>query len=146
MADYTQIVTWYINKTPVCITECPKTIIHHAFSNAHLIGNALVTALNKPLQIIEYPVLDTNPNAKNNSDKWCRVKGMIEELYLLDDEMASYSDGTSIEDVFVPISCIKNYGMCKGNIEIVPGYDGEYGEVKIFKDGEEPSEKQLSFF
>lgn len=34
----------------------------------------------------------------------------------------------------------------KGNVEISPGYDGEYGKVKIFKEGEESSEKQLSFF
>jgi len=33
-----------------------------------------------------------------------------------------------------------------GNLDIVPGYDGEYGKVKIFKEGEETSEKQLSFF
>ncbi len=34
-----------------------------------------------------------------------------------------------------------------GNIEITPGYDGEYGKVKIFKEGEEiGGEKQLSFF
>ena len=34
----------------------------------------------------------------------------------------------------------------QGNVEILPGYDGEYGQVKIFKEGEETSEKQLSFF
>lgn len=36
--------------------------------------------------------------------------------------------------------------MRKGNVEILPGYDGEYGKVKVFKEGEEKSEKQLSFF
>ena len=36
--------------------------------------------------------------------------------------------------------------MRKGKVEILPGYDGEYGKVKIFKEGEEASEKQLSFF
>ena len=34
----------------------------------------------------------------------------------------------------------------KGNLEIVPGYDGEYGKVSVFKEGEEASDKQLSFF
>ncbi len=34
----------------------------------------------------------------------------------------------------------------KGDLDIQPGYDGEYGKVRIFKEGEEPSEKQLSFF
>ena len=34
----------------------------------------------------------------------------------------------------------------QGNVEIAPGYDGEYGKVKIFKKGEETSDKQLSFF
>jgi len=34
----------------------------------------------------------------------------------------------------------------KGNLDIMPGYDGEYGKIKIFKEGEETSEKQLSFF
>jgi uncharacterized protein (TIGR00375 family) len=35
----------------------------------------------------------------------------------------------------------------KGEIEAVPGYDGEYGKIKIFKEGEkEEGEKQLSFF
>jgi uncharacterized protein (TIGR00375 family) len=34
----------------------------------------------------------------------------------------------------------------KGNIEIQPGYDGEYGTVKVLKEGEETSERQLSFF
>lgn len=33
----------------------------------------------------------------------------------------------------------------KGSLDIMPGYDGEYGKVKIFKDGEELSDKQLSF-
>ena len=37
--------------------------------------------------------------------------------------------------------------MRKGNVEKVPGYDGEYGKIKVFKEGEEKkSEKQLSFF
>ncbi len=35
----------------------------------------------------------------------------------------------------------------KGQVEILPGYDGEYGQVKIFQEGEQPvSEKQLSLF
>ncbi len=34
----------------------------------------------------------------------------------------------------------------KGNLDIMPGYDGEYGKVKIFKEDEETAEKQLSFF
>jgi uncharacterized protein (TIGR00375 family) len=34
----------------------------------------------------------------------------------------------------------------KGNVEISPGYDGEYGKVKVLKEGEASSEKQLSFF
>ncbi|MFA5144241.1 MAG: endonuclease Q family protein [Candidatus Omnitrophota bacterium] len=33
-----------------------------------------------------------------------------------------------------------------GNIEITPGYDGEYGKVKVFREGEKPKDKQLSFF
>lgn len=33
-----------------------------------------------------------------------------------------------------------------GNLEISPGYDGEYGKIKVFKDGEEAGEKQLKFF
>ncbi|MFA6609304.1 MAG: endonuclease Q family protein [Candidatus Omnitrophota bacterium] len=34
-----------------------------------------------------------------------------------------------------------------GNLEITPGYDGEYGKVRIFKEGEDAGgEKQLSFF
>ncbi|MDD5496173.1 MAG: endonuclease Q family protein, partial [Candidatus Omnitrophica bacterium] len=36
--------------------------------------------------------------------------------------------------------------MRKGNVSIVPGYDGEYGKVSVFKEGEEKPEKQLSFF
>lgn len=37
--------------------------------------------------------------------------------------------------------------MRNGNVEKVPGYDGEYGKVKVFKEGEDKvSEKQLSFF
>jgi PHP family Zn ribbon phosphoesterase len=35
----------------------------------------------------------------------------------------------------------------KGEVETLPGFDGEYGSVKIFKDGDnEVAEKQLSFF
>ena len=34
----------------------------------------------------------------------------------------------------------------KGNLEIAPGYDGEYGEVRVLKEGEEKSDKQLNFF
>ncbi len=34
----------------------------------------------------------------------------------------------------------------KGNLDIMPGYDGEYGKVKIFKEDEETAEKQLKFF
>ncbi len=37
--------------------------------------------------------------------------------------------------------------MRKGNVERLPGYDGEYGKINVFKEGEEKaSEKQLSFF
>lgn len=37
--------------------------------------------------------------------------------------------------------------MRKGDVEKLPGYDGEYGEIRVFKKGEERSaEKQLSFF
>ena len=36
--------------------------------------------------------------------------------------------------------------MRKGNVSIMPGYDGEYGKVKVFKEGEGKQEKQLSFF
>lgn len=34
----------------------------------------------------------------------------------------------------------------KGDIEVVPGYDGEYGKVKVFKEGDSAKDKQLSFF
>ncbi len=34
----------------------------------------------------------------------------------------------------------------KGNVEILPGYDGEYGKVKVLKEGEGKPDKQLSFF
>lgn len=34
----------------------------------------------------------------------------------------------------------------KKEVDILPGYDGEYGKVKVLKEGEEKSEKQLSFF
>jgi len=34
----------------------------------------------------------------------------------------------------------------KGEVEVLPGYDGEYGKVKILKDEEGEGEKQLSFF
>lgn len=34
----------------------------------------------------------------------------------------------------------------KGDVTIEPGYDGEYGVVKILKEGEEGAEKQMSFF
>lgn len=33
-----------------------------------------------------------------------------------------------------------------GAVEILPGYDGEYGKVRIFAQGKEGPEKQLSFF
>jgi uncharacterized protein (TIGR00375 family) len=33
----------------------------------------------------------------------------------------------------------------RGDVEITPGYDGEYGRVKIFKEGDESKDKQLSF-
>lgn len=36
--------------------------------------------------------------------------------------------------------------MRRGDITTIPGYDGEYGKVKVFKEGEEKAEKQLSFF
>lgn len=37
--------------------------------------------------------------------------------------------------------------MRRGNVEKLPGYDGEYGKIRVFKEGEEKaSEKQLSFF
>ena len=34
----------------------------------------------------------------------------------------------------------------KGSLDIMPGYDGEYGKVSVFRKGEETSEKQLTFF
>ena len=46
-----------------------------------------------------------------------------------------------------PANIIKGImNVRKGNLEIAPGYDGEYGEVRVFKEGEEKSDKQLSFF
>ncbi|MFH1848343.1 MAG: DNA helicase UvrD, partial [Candidatus Omnitrophota bacterium] len=33
-----------------------------------------------------------------------------------------------------------------GRVEVAPGYDGEYGTVRIFAQDEDPSEKQLTFF
>jgi uncharacterized protein (TIGR00375 family) len=33
-----------------------------------------------------------------------------------------------------------------GDLEIAPGYDGEYGKVSVFKEGAKSPEKQLSFF
>jgi len=36
--------------------------------------------------------------------------------------------------------------MRNGSVEKTPGYDGEYGKIRVFKEGEEKSEKQLSFF
>lgn len=36
--------------------------------------------------------------------------------------------------------------MRKGSVNVTPGYDGEYGRVKVFKEGEVRQEKQLSFF
>ncbi len=33
-----------------------------------------------------------------------------------------------------------------GACEVLPGYDGEYGKVKVFKEGDANIEKQLSFF
>jgi uncharacterized protein (TIGR00375 family) len=36
--------------------------------------------------------------------------------------------------------------MRNGKVEILPGYDGEYGKVKVFKEGEESTDKQLRFF
>ncbi len=33
-----------------------------------------------------------------------------------------------------------------GNVEVIPGYDGEYGKVKVLKEGEEKKEKQLELF
>lgn len=34
----------------------------------------------------------------------------------------------------------------QGKVEIAPGYDGEYGRIKVLKDGEAAPEKQLNFF
>ena len=34
----------------------------------------------------------------------------------------------------------------KGELEIAPGYDGEYGKVKVFKAGDAPPEKQMELF
>lgn len=46
-----------------------------------------------------------------------------------------------------PLKIVKGIiNMRNGNVEIIPGYDGEYGKVKVLKEGEAKSEKQLSFF
>ena len=34
----------------------------------------------------------------------------------------------------------------RGNVEIIPGYDGVYGKVNVYKGGEEKKEKQLELF
>jgi PHP family Zn ribbon phosphoesterase len=33
-----------------------------------------------------------------------------------------------------------------GNVEISPGYDGEYGKVRVFREGEAAAERQLNLF
>ncbi len=33
-----------------------------------------------------------------------------------------------------------------GDIEITPGYDGEYGKIRVFKEGDSGQDKQLKFF
>lgn len=46
-----------------------------------------------------------------------------------------------------PANIVKGIiNMRSGAVQVIPGYDGEYGKVKVFKEGEEKSEKQLSFF
>lgn len=47
--------------------------------------------------------------------------------------------------------CPKNIAQAiintrKGDVQIMPGYDGEYGKVKVFRDNEEKKEKQLELF
>lgn len=34
----------------------------------------------------------------------------------------------------------------RGKIDLIPGFDGEYGKVKIFKEGEQKEEKQTALF
>ncbi|MFH1847776.1 MAG: endonuclease Q family protein [Candidatus Omnitrophota bacterium] len=34
----------------------------------------------------------------------------------------------------------------EGNVGVVPGYDGVYGEIHVFKDGDQEAQKQMAFF
>lgn len=95
-----------------------------------------------PLAEIISDTLGMSPDSMTVEKEYFRlVKAMASEFNILvempEEELKERCPGNIVKGIM---------NVRKGNVDITPGYDGEYGKVKIFKEGEELSDKQLSFF
>lgn len=96
-----------------------------------------------PLSEVIAETLKTNPNSKAVINSYYRlISALGPEFRILLD--TPYADIKGVSDQLIA-EAIKR--MREGRVHISPGFDGEYGKIKIFEDTErDPLRGQLSLF
>ena len=95
-----------------------------------------------PLAEIIGDVLDMSPDSKTVEKEYFQlIKNCGSEFNILLD-----MTDEEVKEKCPPRIAKGIINVRKGELEIAPGYDGEYGKVKVFKAGDAPPEKQMELF
>jgi len=122
----------YNGRCPVCA----KPLIIGVLSRVNELGDLKESTKSKfksivPLKEILSEVLDIGVSSKKLEDEYLKlIKEFKSEFNIL-----LYEDIVNIEKVNKSVAfAVKR--VRKGNIGIIPGYDGKFGEIKVFEDAE----------
>lgn len=123
------------NKCPVCFKPLTLGVLHRVEELAdrpwdYKPENAIPQKHLIPLEEIIADVKETLPGSKSVQVEYEKmlIKGGTEFEILLDrteEELLKITD----EKIVKAIMCVR-----KGKVKVVPGYDGEYGKISIFRD------------